>query len=60
MFDLWGPEHSVLREKVLEHIFLSELSKAFLLDLSVPFEVLRSEFDANGYDIVVEARGIFN
>lgn len=58
MFDLWGPEHSVLREKALEHIFLSELSKALLLDLSVPFEVLRSEFDANGYDIVVEARGI--
>lgn len=58
MFNLWAPEHSVLREKALEHIFLSELSKALLLDLSVPFEVLRSEFDANGYDIVVEARGI--
>lgn len=53
-----APEHSVLREKALEHIFLSDLSKALLLDLSVPFEVLRSEFDANGYDIVVEARGI--
>ena len=58
MFNLWAPEHSVLREKALEHIFLSELSKALLLDLNVPFEVLRSEFDANGYDIVVEARGI--
>lgn len=48
----------MLREKALEHIFLSELSKALLLDLRVPFEVLRSEFDANGYDIVVEVRGI--
>lgn len=58
MFDLWAPENSTLREKALEHIFLSELSKVLLLDLQVPFEVLRSEFDASGYDVVIEALGV--
>ncbi len=42
MFDLWAPEHSVLREKVVEHIFLAELARSLLLDLAMPFEVLRS------------------
>lgn len=58
MFDLWAPEHSVLREKVLEHTFLAELSKALLLDMRTPFEVLRSEFDGFGYDVVIEAKGV--
>lgn len=58
MFDLWGPEHSVLREKVIEHIFLAELSRCLLLDLGMPFEVLRSEFDAFGYDVVIEANQV--
>jgi hypothetical protein len=58
MFDLWASEHSVLREKVLEHAFLTELSKALLLDIRTPFEVLRSEFDGFGYDVVIEAKGI--
>ncbi|MEI9964129.1 MAG: hypothetical protein WDM92_04915 [Caulobacteraceae bacterium] len=58
MFDLWAPEHSVLREKVFEHAFLTELSKALLLDLRTPFAVLRAEFDGFGYDLAVEARGV--
>ena len=58
MFDLWAPEHSVLREKVVEHIFLAELSRSLLLDLAMPFEVLRSEFDAFGYDVVIDANGV--
>lgn len=58
MFDLWAPEHSVLREKVVEHIFLADLSRTLLLDLKLPFEVLRGEFDANGYDVVIEAAGL--
>lgn len=57
MLDLWGPENSVLREKVFEHIFLAELSKVLLLDRRARFEVLRSEFDGFGYDLVVEALG---
>lgn len=48
----------MLREKVVEHIFLAELSKALLLDLKLPFEVLRAEFDANGYDVVIEAGSV--
>lgn len=58
MFELWAAENSVLREKVIEHIFLAELSRALLLDLKLPFEVLRAEFDANGYDVVIEAGGL--
>lgn len=54
MFDLWAAEHSVLREKVLEHVFVAELSKVLLLDMKLPFEILRAEFDSNGYDIVIE------
>ncbi|KQM12980.1 hypothetical protein [Novosphingobium sp. Leaf2] len=58
MFHLWAPEHSVLREKVIEHAFLAELSRSLLLELAMPFEVLRSEFDAFGYDIVIDANGV--
>ncbi|MGJ0237730.1 hypothetical protein ACQEPB_04300 [Novosphingobium fluoreni] len=58
MFDLWSPEHSVLREKVIEHAFLAELSRSLLLDLAMPFEVMRSEFDAFGYDVVIEANRV--
>lgn len=48
----------MLREKVLEHVFVAELSKVLLLDLGTPFEVLRSEFDGFGYDLVIEAKGV--
>lgn len=58
MFDPWSASASVLREKVIEHVFLADLSRSLLLDLKVPFEVLRAEFDANGYDLVVEACGV--
>ena len=58
MFNPWSPQHSVLREKVVEHLFIAELSRTLLLDLKMPFEVLRSEFDAFGYDLVIEANGV--
>jgi hypothetical protein len=29
-----------------------------MLDLGMPFEVLRSEFDAFGYDLAIEANGV--
>src|SRR3546814_10658207 len=51
-------QHSTLREKVVEHLFLAELSKEMLLRAKTPFEVLRSEFDGHGYNIVVEAKGV--
>lgn len=58
MIDFWASEHSVLREKVLEHALLTELSKAILFDHGLTLEVLRPEFDANGYDLAIEANGI--
>lgn len=58
MFDLWASEHSTLREKVLEHAFLTELSKVLLLDHGEPLEILRAEFDANGYDVAIEVNGV--
>jgi hypothetical protein len=58
MFDLWAPEYSQLREKTFERIFLAELSKTLLLERRMAFEVLRSEFDASGYDVVLAAGSI--
>lgn len=44
-------------EKVLEYRFLAELS-AELWCRGVEFEVLRSDVDDNGHDLVIEADGI--
>lgn len=57
------PEHSPSHyssglEKVLEHRFIAELTAALWLEGCRDFEVLRSEVDASGYDLVVEAKGI--
>ena len=48
----------MLREKVIEHVFIAELSKTLLLEMGLPFEILRAEFDANGYDLAIEAGGL--
>lgn len=45
-------------EKVLEHRFISELTTCLWLAGCRDLEVLRSEVDSHGYDIVVEARGV--
>lgn len=45
-------------EKVLEHRFVAELSAALWKRGSGDFEVLRSEVDRHGYDLVTEANGI--
>ena len=45
-------------EKVLEHRFVAELTTCLWLAGCRDVEVLRSEVDAHGYDLVVEARGI--
>ena len=46
-------QHSMLRERIIEHVFvgdaLRELWRAGVMDV----EVLRSEFDAYGYDLVM-------
>jgi hypothetical protein len=50
--------HSSGLEKVLEHRFIAELTTCLWLGGCQDFEVLRSEVDASGYDLVVEARGV--
>ncbi len=56
-FDPWSPHASVLREKVFEHLFLGDLTRA-LLATGRRCEVLRAEYDGAGYDLVLEADGI--
>lgn len=50
--------HSSGLEKVLEHRFIAELTSCLWLGGCRDFEVLRSEVDASGYDLVVDARGV--
>jgi hypothetical protein len=45
--------HSVLRGRIVEHIFVGEILRRLWLRRITNVEVLRSEFDAHGYDIVM-------
>jgi len=56
-FDPWTAHASVLREKVFEHIFLGDLTRA-LLRAGRRCEVLRAEFDGSGFDLALEADGV--
>lgn len=49
--------HSVLRERIVEHIFVGQALKKFWKKGITDVEVLRSEFDAHGYDLVM-SRGL--
>lgn len=49
-------EHSTLREHIVEHVFVGDALRALWRRGVLDVEVLRSEFDAYGYDIVM-ARG---
>ena len=51
--DLINPTYSSLREKVLEHAFLAELSRTLWRQGRRDFEILRAEVDRGGYDVVV-------
>ena len=55
--DLACPTLSVAREKLLEHRLLSDLA-VLMLQRGSPLEVLRSEYDSRGYDVVLEASGL--
>lgn len=48
--------HSTLREHIVEHVFVGEALRALWRRGVTDVEVLRSEFDAHGYDLVM-ARG---
>jgi hypothetical protein len=45
--------HSTLREKIVEHVFVGEALRALWKRGATDVEVLRSEFDAGGYDLVM-------
>ena len=50
--------HSTLRERIVEHVFVGEaLRRLWQLGIT-DVEVLRSEFDAGGYDLVMNYRAI--
>jgi len=48
--------HSTLRERIVEHVFVGEALRTLWRRGIVDVEVLRPEFDAHGYDLVI-ARG---
>lgn len=50
--------HSSLREKIVEHRFIADVLRAFWARGIVDVEILRSEFDAGGYDLVLSAHGL--
>jgi hypothetical protein len=45
-------------EQLVEHVFISELLQEVYYRFGMTVEVLRSEIDASGYDIVFECNGI--
>src|SRR3954452_20974615 len=50
--------HSTLRERIVEHVFVGDTLRR-LWQLGVTdVEVLRSEFDAGGYDLVMSYRKV--
>lgn len=57
-----GPEHSYLKstfyEQLVEHVFIAEVLQEAWYRFGKTVEVLRSEVDASGYDVVFECNGI--
>lgn len=51
-------EHSSYREKLIEHLFASELLKLSWLDHECGLEIAKPEVDNSGYDIIAECYGI--
>jgi hypothetical protein len=47
-------QKSSLREKIVEHVFIGEALRMLWCKKIVDAEILRSEFDAFGYDLVLE------
>lgn len=45
--------HSTLRERIVEHVFVGDALRWLWLHGVTNVEVLRSEFDAGGYDLVM-------
>jgi hypothetical protein len=45
--------HSALRERIVEHVFIGELLRILWRRGITDVEILRPEFDASGYDVVI-------
>jgi hypothetical protein len=58
MVDTLHYQKSTLREKIVEHVFVGDALRSLWRDRIVDVEILRSEFDAFGYDLVVERGNI--
>ena len=50
--------HSVLRERIVEHVFVGDALRRLWQRGVTEVEVLRSEFDAGGYDLVMSHRKV--
>ena len=50
--------HSSLREKLVEHVFIGELSRSLWRRRIHQIEVLRPETDFAGYDLAIECHGV--
>lgn len=50
--------HSTLRERIVEHVFVGDALRTLWQMGVTDVEVLRSEFDAGGYDLVMSYRKI--
>ncbi|MGA1801434.1 hypothetical protein [Rhizobium sp. HT1-10] len=48
--------HSTLRENIIEHLFAGEILRRLWQKGIVDAEILKSEFDAGGYDLVLTCR----
>ena len=58
--NMTDPSHSLessLREKVLEHLFVGDLLRCLWCRGSRDIEVLQTEVDRGGYDLVLESNG---
>lgn len=51
-------EHSSYREKLIEHLFVSELLKLSWLHHDCALEIAKPEVDNSGYDLIAETTGI--
>ena len=49
---------SSLREKIIEHLFLGDLLRCLWRKGVRDIEILRTEVDRDGYDLVLEANGV--
>ena len=50
--------HSSLREKVLEHLFVGDLLRCLWRKGARDIELLRTEVDAGGYDLVLDCNSV--